>query len=85
MGTWRRRSSAGLKLRLSKPPKERETLSPCPACGGSGVCLLQPTAGSYRQVQCRWCEARGYVDSAMLSAHARWLRILRWNRAVGAC
>lgn len=84
MGKLRTDSSSQIEAQSSWPPAERDTLTTCPACGGSGkkeVPGQQP--GQYRYLGCRWCSGYGSVTKKVHLAFLRWLRILNWNRLRG--
>ena len=84
MGSQKRRSSDRLQIRASMPPMERETLLPCPACGGDGKQLTE-TVGTYRMAPCRWCDGKGAVEAKLIAMFRRWLRIKHVNRKAGRC
>lgn len=82
MGSNRRLSDHKLRVRLSRPEEERQTLLPCPACGGEGR-LERPVANratQYRMIDCTWCSMLGVVDARMIRLFRRWQRIRRANR-----
>lgn len=81
MGKKRRESDHRLRLRLSKPRKDRETLLPCDACDGNGMRLLPTTQPyKYRRVRCAFCDGTGHVDRHMAAVYARWKSIKAANK-----
>lgn len=47
---------------------ERETLVPCPGCGGSGQINLDVKGiRRYRQILCPWCDGNCTTDSFMIA------------------
>lgn len=89
----RRKDSDRFKLeRLRKPEEHRDTLTPCDPCGGRGSRVVKRVVeidSKYHtadvKLTCKWCSGTGSVTKAVAQAFARWARILRHNRAAGAC
>ena len=83
MGRRKRQSDHRLRVRRQSPEQERSTLLPCPACEDGSKVLED--AGTYRVRRCCWCDGARSVEATMLPLHRRWIRIVTWNRARGAC
>lgn len=77
MGTRRRESQSNLIVRITKAIDDRDTLLPCPACGGDGLQLVESATG-YRKITCSWCDS-GLTDRITVRMFERWLRIKRVN------
>lgn len=71
--------------RQQRGVEDRETLLPCPACGGEGKKLVERAAGLYKTVKCRWCQMAGVVDKNTMAMFSRWLRLYNVNRLAGRC
>jgi hypothetical protein len=54
------------KARTEQPADQRETLVPCPACGGDGKRIVDDDGSTYRIVGCPWCDGSGSTDSFMI-------------------
>ena len=85
MGTKRRTSSQNLRIRSRLPSPERETLTPCPACEGTGQKLTERPDGTYKMSQCRWCCGAKAVDHVMFAMFRRWLRLYDHARLARNC
>lgn len=85
VGDRKRDSGKILAVRASLPPKDQDTLVPCPACNGSGRRVLRGRRAEYSQAECNWCDGRGSTPGTMVRAFHRWTRIRAYNVARGSC
>lgn len=81
MGKLRRRSSDRLKLSL----EDRDTLTNCEACRGTGKLIIESPNGTYRQKTCTWCEGVGGVPRDVAKAYKRWDRLAKYYMSKGLC
>ncbi len=81
---YRSRSQTKMRIRNILHTDERETLTSCPACEGSGKRLVE-TAQKYMAVSCRWCEGNAVVNIDIFRLHQRWLRIKLIHKLAGHC
>jgi DnaJ-class molecular chaperone len=49
------------KERQDRHPEDRETLLPCPCCGGSGMIGQECGASYYRRAICPYCDGEGHT------------------------
>lgn len=84
MGTKRREAQSRRLIRLTKAFNNRETLQPCEACEGQGSRILEFANGTYRRVECGWCE-NGLTDKNTVLMFARWKRIVAAHTKSGHC
>jgi transcription elongation factor Elf1 len=90
MGKKKRASTDRHKIRMTKPPEKRDTLLPCPACGGERQRPAQSeesndTNYAIRFVDCKWCDGNGVVEVGIRKMFRRWIRIYACNIAAGRC